>query len=199
MENKQNIILIKKPYIEQKGNKSFLYSNITIKNKNYKMFFSVNKEYGNYLVDDRSDAFIVALLTYAMKENLDIISEAPVSRKLLYQLNQYLITMLSSNMKDFHQIKVKAVPTDRLLKNKGAVCTGWTGGVDSMYTLMTNLNRQEKNFNLTHLAIFNNGALESTNNEELLENLVAKAKSGIAKECGLEVIRYKYKYSRNNI
>ncbi len=195
----QNIILIRKPYIEQKGNKSFLYSNITIKNKNYKMFFSVNKEYEKYLVDDRSDAFIVALLTYAMKENLDIISEAPVSRKLLYQLNQYLITMLSSNMKDFHKIKLEATPTDLLLENKGAVCTGWTGGVDSMYTLMTHLNRNEKSFKLTHLGIFNNGALESDNNEELLENLVEKAKSGIAKECNLEVIRNKHKYSRNNI
>ena len=153
-------IIIKKPYIEKKDNTSYLHSKFLINHEEKDIFFSVDSRYEKYLVDDRADSFIVSILTYAMKNNLDIVSEAPISKELLYSIVNYFIPMTSSNMEKFNKIKIIANPTNKKIISEGAVCTGFTGGVDSMYTLMTHLNRHEKNFNLTHLLVFNNGALE---------------------------------------
>ena len=154
----------------------------------YTIWFGVSSEYEAFLVDDRADAFVVSLLPKAMREGKDIVSEAPVSRRLLYQINHYLIPICAAQMEEYHEIKVKAPITDVSLPCAGKVSTGWTGGVDSMYTLMKMLHPEEKNLHLTHLVIANNGALESDNNEELLHFLVNKAQNGIEKDTGLKIV-----------
>ena len=151
-------------------------------------WFEVNEAYAGYLVDDRLDAFVVAFLPTAMRENLDMICEAPVSRRLLYQINKYLLPTLSRNIDIYNNISLIAEPTDVKLSCVGAVGTGWSGGVDSMFTLKTMLDPEEPGKKLTHLLIANSGALESDHNEELLCHLVKRAKNGISSDTGLKVV-----------
>lgn len=182
-------IQIGMPYIEQTSDAVRLCAPILLHGQEQTMWFSVSPEYGEYLTDDRADAFAAGIFTTAMRDGTDIVCEAPVTRRLLYQLNHYLIPMMAANMADvFHPIKIRAVPTDGKLPCAGAVGTGWSGGVDSMFTLMQSLHAEEPSRRLTHLLITSNGALEDEDNTALLQKLVRKAEEGIAAETGLKVI-----------
>lgn len=174
--------------MESSGSEVRLMAEIELRGKKETIWFSVDEKYGKYLVDDRVDAFVIGVLTTAMKEGSDIVCEAPVSRKLLYQLRHYLIPVLASNLPNYKSVELNAVPTDVELSCAGAVATGWTGGVDSMFTLMKTIHAEETSRRLTHLMIANNGALESDDNTAMLKMLVEKAENGIAAEMGLDVI-----------
>ncbi len=134
------------------------------------------------------DAFVIANLYKAMTHDADIICDAPVSRSLIYKLNNYVIPVLSDNIDIFSLIKVNADSTDVIFPKAKAAGTGWTGGTDCMYTLSKTLHADEPGMKLTHLMNANNGALESDHNEELLDFMVRKAENGIAKEEGLSAI-----------
>lgn len=176
------------PYMEKKGGKVRVCAKLKLRGKEEILWFSVEEKYGCYLVDDRADAFVVALLTTAMKDGSDIICEAPVSRRLLYQIRHYLIPILAANLPGYHTVELQAEPMDEKLPCANAVATGWTGGVDSMFTLMKTICAEEPGHRLTHLMIANNGALEDEDNSGLLNKLVRKAETGVAAELGLSVI-----------
>ena len=176
------------PYLEDADGASRLCAELELRGQAETMWFSVDEKYGPYLVEDRADALVVGLLTTAMKDGPDIVCEAPVSRRLLYQLRHYLIPILAANLPGYHAIELRAKPTDVKLPCAGAVATGWTGGVDSMFTLMKTIHAEEPSRKLTHLMIASNGALEAEDNSTLLKALVRKAENGIAAELGLSVI-----------
>lgn len=182
-------VRIGKPYKEKTSEGVRLCAPVRFRGKDQTVWFSAEPEYGEYLTDERADAFVAGLLTSAMRDGTDIVCEAPVTRRLHYQLTHYLIPMMASNMSDtFNLIKINAELTDEKLSCAGAVGTGWSGGVDSMFTLVQSLNAVEPSRRLTHLMITNNGALEDEDNSALLKRLVEKARSGIAKDTGLNVI-----------
>lgn len=182
-------IRIGTPYKEKTPEGVRLCAPVTLDGKEQTVWFSVPTEYGDYLTEERADAFVAGIFTTAMRNGADIVCEAPVTRRVHYQLTQYLIPMMASNMSDvFRPIKINADTTDEELPCAGAVGTGWTGGVDSMFTLMQSLHAEEPSRRLTHLLITNNGALEDEDNSALLKRLVEKARFGIAAETGLKVI-----------
>lgn len=184
-----NEIHIGRPYIKEMDNSVRLCADINICGDEKTAWFSVPREYGEYLTDDRGDAFVAGIFTTAMRNGADIISEAPVTRRVLYQLNHYLIPMMSSNMGDtFHAMKVRAEATDVRLSCAGAVATGWTGGVDCLFTLMKHIDSEEPSRRLTHLVITSDGCLEDKDNSALLKKLVEKAEAGIAKDTGLKIL-----------
>ena len=182
------MIKIGSVYRSQEKNRASLCASVTIREKEACVYFSVEQEYGSYLTDDRADAFVVGFLTTAMRLGEDIVCASPISRRLYYQLTNYLIPCMAANMEIYHPIAIHAPLTDAVLPCQKAVGTGWTGGVDCMYTLMTHLEAQEPSRRLTHLLIANVGTLESEDNPALLEIMAQKAKNGIAAEMGLQVI-----------
>lgn len=188
MSEERQYIHIGKPYIEKMGSGVRMCAPIKFPTQEEIAWFSVDEQYGGDLTSDRSDAFVVAILTTAMRDDMDIVCEAPMTRRLLYQLDHYLIPMMAGNMEEYHLIQIHAKNSDTVLNCADAVGTGWTGGVDSMYTLMKALHTDGKKHRLTHLLIANNGALEEENNTEALHQLVVKAETGIAEELGLAVI-----------
>ena len=103
------------------------------------VWFETGEKYAEYLTSDRLDAFVAVFLPRAMREGCDILCEAPVSRSLLYQVCHYLIPTLSRNIGEYSNIRLIASPADDLTQGRGAVVTGWTGGVDSMFTVMNTL------------------------------------------------------------
>ncbi len=180
-------IYVGKPYITESGERSFLCAEIVMSGMRQKLWFSVRHFYGEYLTEEVSDAFVAVLLMTAMRENLDIRCEGSVSRRFLYQMNHYLIPVMSGCMKEYHFITVYAEPSDVALKCAGAVGTGWTGGVDCMFTYMRHFDIPDKSYQLTHLLIANNGALEGRT-RETLGKMTKKAETGFAAETGLKVV-----------
>ena len=179
---------IGKPYLRQDPNGASLCAQVTIQGNSEEAWFSVEPEFARYLIDDRADAFVVGFLTTAMKLGADIYCDAPITKRLYYQLTTYLIPSMATNMEIYHSISILAPLTDVPLPCEGAVGTGWTGGVDSMYTLMTHLHPQEPGMKLTHLLVANVGTLESDHNTELLRYIAEKTRSGIARELELSVV-----------
>ena len=179
---------IGKPFLRRTSGQVSLCAKVTVGEHTEEAWFSVEQAFAPYLVDNRADAFAVGFLTTAMKLRADIYCDAPITRRLYYQITQYLIPAMAANMDIYHPITIHAPVTDELLPCEGAVGTGWTGGVDSMYTLMTHLHPEEPGRKLTHLVVANVGTLESDHNTELLRYMAEKARNGIARELGLTVV-----------
>lgn len=121
--------------------------------RNKELYFEFDVEYADYLDDRGADAFVSMLIYYAMQMNLDIVSEAPISERLYYQLTTYFIPVLAQTTDFFHQISIIAttyVPTSGSEPAKGVAC-GFSGGVDSFYTIQKHLNHDLKSYRLTHL------------------------------------------------
>ena len=179
---------IGKPYVERRDSQAYLCAPVDLAGRREVLWFRVDEEYERYLVDDRADAFVAALLTPAMKAGADIVPDAPLSRRLLYQLRHYLIPVLSANLEGYHSISLRAEPMDVKLPCENAVATGWTGGVDSMYTLMRTIDAEEPSRRLTHLMVADNGALEGEDTPGQQRAMIEYARQTVGRELGLPVV-----------
>ena len=125
------------------------------------LWFAVPLEYKKYLCTERGDAFVVAMLWYAMVTESDIECEAPVSEKMAFGIKQYLVPALMKEENGHKRhINIICDTTAIPVANKGGVGTGMSCGVDSLYTLdvFSRPNVPEK-YKLTHLTYFNMGAI----------------------------------------
>lgn len=183
------MIRIKNVWIEENQTSSFLKSTITIdkntrnlwkirsakidhtsieryhdtftdENDNFEMWFSVDNEYKNFLCDDRADAFVVALLYFAMLTENDIYSDIPVTEELMYQINEYIIPSFCNKDSGYKSVKIVADYLKDINKLAMYCGTGVSCGVDSFSSIVLHLGeRVTESFRLTHLALFNTGSL----------------------------------------
>ena len=86
------MIYISKPYIEERGNEMFLVSIVKDESRNLQteLWYSVEKQYGQYLCDDYADSFLLVVLAVAMHSKQDIKIDAPVSSRLLFNVHNTL-------------------------------------------------------------------------------------------------------------
>ena len=154
-----NRILIGKPYIETDETSAYLKSNIVFPDSEQTVFFSVPKAYQSAFAEELADCFVAAALPWCMRNGLDIISEAPVSRSILYSLKTRLIPGMSYHSKVYHTIDVVAEPSDLVYENAGHVGLCWSAGSDSFYTYMTHLHVPDA-CKPTHLLNINAGVYE---------------------------------------
>lgn len=152
------MIQIGRVYLQHADGQTRLCADITLNQRGTTLWFSVSEEKEAYLCAERSDAFVMALLPMAMRGGHEIVCETPMSERLHYQLEQYLIPALVAAGTLYHPITIKAPLTREGVKNRNAVGTGFSGGVDSLYTVMTH--GEGSTYPLTHLAIFNVGVFE---------------------------------------
>ena len=81
-------IKIGKPYIENSHNdKVRLCSNIERNGDESVLYYEVEREYRQFLNDDRCDAFVVGLINSCMFDGSDIVCDGVVTEQLLFQLN----------------------------------------------------------------------------------------------------------------
>ena len=126
----------------------------------FQMWFEVEDTYADALCPERSDAFLAAILPFAMISSEDIRCEVPVTDRLLYQVRAYLIPSLCDEAKGYRQIAVEAESAPEAEKIAASVGTGISCGVDSFAAVQLHLREDvPAPFRLTHLALFNTGAL----------------------------------------
>ncbi len=136
------------------------YRKDLIEDDSFIMWYSVNSKYSEALCFERCDAFVVAVLYFAMIAEEDIQSEVPITSKLLYQLNNMIIPALHDEKTGLRKIEVVADPAEEVEKIANYCGTGVSCGVDSFSAILMNLEDcVQPEYKLTHLAVFNTGAL----------------------------------------
>lgn len=186
------MIYIGKPYIEEREGRVHLTSHITneLECKNIDIFYSVEPEYAKFLCYEQADAFVIPMLLRAIVTGQDIEVDAPLSEKLLHNLQYgvvYALTNLSmKNIKYPNDVPTlaetfkkyinyrKREPIQVISKGKSsydykgnAVGTGCSLGVDSISVIKKYLldDNCMSNYRLTHFACFNVGAFGTHNTE----------------------------------
>lgn len=148
-------INIKSIDILQQENKTTLVGNIDDNGKLKKIQYSVEKKYQDYLTRERSDAFVVALLYYAMVKGYDITWNVPCDEKLIFQLKTFFIPVYAKQLPFMNTINLSGPVINENINQFNGVATGFSNGVDSCYTIKKYTEDVTDNFKLTHL-IFTN-------------------------------------------
>ncbi len=172
-------------YAKQEADQVRLCADLSLNGKGTTLWFGVDKHQQDYLCTNRSDAFVMSLLPTAMREGQDLVSETPMSERLHYQLENYLIPSLCSAGDLYHPISIKAPLTSERLKSKGGIGTGFSGGVDCLYTIMTH--NQTSIYPVSHIAVFNLLVFQGPNSQQAFRGACQDAKR-FAEEMGLELI-----------
>jgi len=173
------MITISHPYIEHRGKESYLLSRIVdeANQKDSLIWYSVDSQYGEYLCDDVADAFVLVMLQLAMRSNQDLKVDAPVSSRLLFNIENTLQPIFAKAFPGFHHIKVIPQSAVEMSYHGTAVCCGCSLGVDSFTALLKHLSSDvPESYKATHLALFNCGHLGDVNlkgAEENFHNTVA--------------------------
>ncbi|MBQ9610474.1 MAG: hypothetical protein IJV15_13670 [Lachnospiraceae bacterium] len=151
-----NYITISKPLINNMGNVSRLEAVIIGPDFSKVHYFEVESKYEKYLCVERCDAFVVSLLYFALVNGYNIRSEAAISEKLYYQLTSILIPTMNNYYPDrFHKISITADISNQMIENAKGVGCAVSGGVDSFYTIISNMNHLAKDYRVTHLLVAN--------------------------------------------
>ena len=152
------MLTIGKTYIERVDGISRLSARIRIGGKETVLWFGVKTEQEDALSIGRSDPFVFAFLPAAMRQDLTIVSEDPMSEKLHHTLTEDLIPALSGAGDLYHEIALNTPVTGVPYPAKNEVATGFSGGVDSLYSVFRH--GKDSEYPLTTLCVFNNGVYE---------------------------------------
>lgn len=96
------------PHIGGGEKKTRLVADISVDGEIRTVWAEVDDTYRDYLCHERSDAFVVGLLHWAMLHGHDIECEAPMGEFLYYQITTELIRALSQNSPRMHAIRIRA-------------------------------------------------------------------------------------------
>ena len=179
------MIKIGKVYIEHTQEQARLCANLSLNGNGTTLWFGVKKEYADYLCNERSDAFVMALLPAAMRGGYQIISETPMSKRLYYQITNYLMPTMSDISDRYKKVIIDAPLDSKPIQNKGAVGTGFSGGVDCLYSIMSH--GPSSQYPLTHLAVFNVGAFDGDGYRQNFDSACTDS-ADFATQLGLELI-----------
>ena len=152
------MITISKPFLTENNGKIRLNSEIGINTEKSIVWFEVEPQFGDYLCVERSDAFVIGILNYAMRNKHDIACEAPMGEYLYYNLIHHFIPALHDSGNDMYATKITAQIDSNTLPNAGAVGTGISCGVDSLHAISQNNDSKLSRHKITHLAFNNVGA-----------------------------------------
>ena len=156
-------VKINNPSIEPfKDGSVRLYADVTIEGVSRRLWFSVEDKYAKYLCAERGDAFVIGLLPVAMRRGLDIVCDAPVDERLLFQIRSTLVPLLARYGKNVHEVKIDAPVATTPIENAGGVGAGISCGVDSLHIVKNHSGDEYPGLKLTHLVLNNVGAFGET-------------------------------------
>ena len=144
-------IIISPPYITSQNQSVRLNADICIDGEVNTLWCETSSIYRQFLLVERADAFVCAILPFAMRSGKDIQCETPVSEQFLHNLNEILVPNLCAGDSRLYRSKIIA-PTDSTSLIAGnAVATGMSCGVDSFYSTNFYLSSSYNSLTLTHL------------------------------------------------
>jgi hypothetical protein len=180
------MIIINQPKLVKSKRGTRLQAEIEIDGNKESLWYEVEDRFQHYLTYERADAFLVALIPKAIKENHDILVNYWISCKLYYSLKKYLIPTLA-NINKAKNINIHCSKLDsETIKNKKAVGTGLSCGVDSFSTIYDH-NEAEcpHEYGITHLTFFNVGSHGSHGGEKA--NQLFNERKSIVERCAHEL------------
>lgn len=123
------------------------------------LWFSTDQKYENAICSTQYDAFLVGLLYPAMKYGEDIHINGLVSKKLLFNTNNYVIPLVKSFSPSCKTIKVTAENTINYNFGGSGIGTGFSGGVDSFCTIYDHYElEKDPEYKINSLLFLNVGA-----------------------------------------
>ncbi len=150
----------------------------------------IGREFRQYIVTDRIDAFVWGLLFFSMCKGYDIYSEIPITDELYYNLEFHFIDGLSRVNDSLTSIHINAPLCKGSEGSHHIVSTGVSCGVDSLYTIAQHEGAPEDQ-KLNTLAFFNSGSSFKRNDgclrNPLLEGRLENAKK-FTEEAGLNFL-----------
>jgi len=153
------MLTIYPPEVIERENETVLQAKFECGNTKDTLWFSTTKDFGRYLCHERGDAFLVAMLLYAMKRGVDIRILAPISERLYYTLTKHFVKVIADMFPGYHRVQIIAEIATGQLENAGGVGTGLSCGIDSFCTVIEHTDEScPPNYRLTHLTFFNVGA-----------------------------------------
>ena len=180
------MITIGKLYVEAVDDQMRLCAKVTIHDRSTVIWFGVEERYAQYFTD-RADPFVLAMIGTAMRRGMDIRCEDAVSQRLLYQLQtSYIPALVGVGRAKPVRIYAPFACDEKM--SAGARATGFTGGVDSLYTIMRHTgDAVPPDFRLTHVTVMNVGAFKGTNYRNAFQR-ACKYAEAFAAEQGLEFV-----------
>ena len=153
------MLRIGKPRLEAgSAGKTRLVSDVSVDGEVRTVWAEVDDAYREYLCYERSDAFVIGLLHWAMRHGHDIVCEAPMGEYLYYQITTELVDAVSKGSPRMKAIRIEAAVDTSELPCAGAVGTGISCGIDSLHVLACHTGTAMVHHNLTHLAFNNVGS-----------------------------------------
>jgi hypothetical protein len=125
------------------------------------LWYSVDRQYSEFLTGENLDAFLVGSLILAMREKEDIYIDGIISERLFYNLTNYLIKILTLLIPSLHPINLypKGLNSSKICQESKGVATGFSGGIDSFCALLDHLGENAPpSYRLTHLILNNVGS-----------------------------------------
>jgi hypothetical protein len=152
------MIIVKKPEIQIEEDSAIIFSIFLIDGKEDRLWYKLPASFKNYLVTENVDAFLVGLLFLGLKTGNNIKLESPVSARLYYTLNHYLIPALCLANPKFQKISIFAEELNDKDLNTGKIAgTGLSCGVDSFATYYDHINEKGA-YEIKYFTFFNVGS-----------------------------------------
>lgn len=184
------MIIINEPKITKHNKKVVLSAKIEINDTEKDLWLEFDNKFAKYLIKDRCDAFLIALLPIALRQKKDIICNSTVSEELLHNLRNQLIPTLSKSGHGFYKTRISADYNKKVIPNAGAVGTGLALGIDSFHVISRYIEPEYSSIKLTHVCINDFVEAETESSSEIKNPLIAKAIE-LAQELELSYIHIK--------
>lgn len=129
------MIVIDKPKLEESDDKVILSVDFGMESDKKTLWYSFSNKYKKFLIDEQLDGFVVGLLFLCLKTGNDLKLNAPISARLFYSLNHYLIDAFCLVNPQYKRIKI--IPSSLSTSDFNIANTAGTGlscGIDSFAT-----------------------------------------------------------------
>ncbi|MFK5968544.1 MAG: hypothetical protein QM487_00220 [Candidatus Marithrix sp.] len=143
----------------------------------------------NQFIPDRHDPLFVAMLGVSLKEDKPMIIEGEMSERLLMSGAYQFANIWKTHFKEISsQLKIQATKKPSRKNFRGsATAMFFTGGVDSFYTLLKNLDNEKGDGRISHLIYAHSGFDTISDNTDVLVN-ISKHLQEIANAFNLKLI-----------
>lgn len=141
-------------------------ANIIVDNKSDSIIAEVSPNMEQYITDDRCDAFVTGLMSFAMKNGYDFRSEIPISEELYYNLDNHFIDAIAHEGSGLYRPQLIIPTIDQCEHTGNIVATGISCGIDCLHTLFLHETYKISSYKITHLAFYNIGSHQTGSGEE---------------------------------